>query len=80
MIRPEFRAVYGEAIGDRKISGRVTTPDAAPNAVARPWMLRHADLDVVGHVNNAACWQALGEVTPAVTEAQFIHHGSCRSW
>ena len=75
-IRPEFRAVYGEAIGDRKISGRVSVPDVAPEALSRPWYLRRADLDVVGHVNNAACWQALGDVADVVTEAQFIHHGS----
>jgi acyl-ACP thioesterase len=75
-IRPEFLAVYGEAIGNRKISGRVATPEVAKDAVARAWTLRRADLDVVGHVNNAACWQVLSEVASDVTEVSFIHHGS----
>jgi acyl-ACP thioesterase len=75
-IRPEFLAVYGEAIGGRKVSGRVVTPEVTTGAVARPWQLRRADLDVVGHVNNAACWQALDEVALSVREVTFIHHGS----
>ena len=75
-IRPEFRAVYGEAIGDRKVSGRVSVPDVAPDALERPWHLRRADSDVVGHVTHAACGQALSEVATNVTEAQSIHHGS----
>ena len=75
-IRPEFLAVYGDAIGERKVSGRVATPDVAADAASRPWNLRRADLDVVGHVNNAACWQALAEVATGVGEATFVHHGS----
>jgi len=75
-IRPEFLAVYGDAIGGRKVSGRLAAPVVAPGAARRPWHLRRADLDVVGHVNNAACWQALGEVASDVVEATFSHHGS----
>ncbi len=48
-------------------------PDGAAH---RPWALRRVDLDVAGHVNNAACWTALVEVvTGAPDAAELTHHG-----
>jgi acyl-ACP thioesterase len=79
-IRPEFFEVYGDAIRDRKVSGRVAKPVVAPDALRRPWPLRRADLDVVGHVNNAAVWQAVSEVVDApVTAVTVVHHGPVES-
>lgn len=75
-IRPEFFDTYGEAIRGRKVSGRVATPLVSPDASTRPWPLRRADLDVVGHVNNAAVWQAVSEIVPVpVDEVTVVHHG-----
>ncbi len=72
----EFLEVYGEAIGGRKVSGRVPSTSPPAHATRRPWPLRRADLDVVGHVNNAAVWQALAEVaTTPLRAAEVIHHG-----
>ena len=71
-----FHDIFGEAMGGRRVSGRVpvTTPD--DDAARRPWPLRRADLDVIGHVNNAAVWQAVAEVFDApVQEVDVIHHG-----
>jgi acyl-CoA thioesterase FadM len=43
----------------------------------RPWPLRAADLDIVGHVNNAALWQALSEVVHSpVRFVSVTHHQS----
>jgi acyl-ACP thioesterase len=53
--------VYGESAGDRRVKTGLTHPAPPPDASARPWRFRAADLDVAGHVNNAAYWQALEE-------------------
>ena len=75
-IEQEFLGVYGEATAGRRVSGRVPPPPNPSAAKTRPWPLRRADLDVVGHVNNAAVWQAVTEValTPVVSAA-LTHHG-----
>jgi len=75
-IHPEFKRIYGESAQGRKVSGRVDLPDVPTGAIARPWPLRRVDLDVAGHVNNAASWTALVEVAEApVSTAVLIHHG-----
>ena len=79
-IRPEFFDIYGDAIRERKVSGRVAKPVVSPNATLRPWPLHRADLDVVGHVNNAAVWQAVSEiVTAPVSSVTVVHHGPVES-
>lgn len=76
-VRPEFFTVYGEAMQGRKVSGRIATPPLDDGATSRPWPLRVSDFDVVGHVNNAALWEAVSEVAPAsATGVTVIHHGS----
>jgi len=75
-LRPAFFDVYGEACQGRKVSGRVAMSAPGAAAAIRPWPLRRADLDVVGHVNNAAVWQALSEVVDVpVDVVELIHHG-----
>ncbi len=75
-IDDAFRAVYGEAANGRKIPGRVESPVVPDDATREPWPLRRVDLDVAGHVNNAASWTALVEVAgEGVGEATLIHHG-----
>ena len=54
----------------------VPTPQLVPGSTRQPWPLRHADLDIVGHVNNAAIWQAITEVVDGpVSEVAVMHHG-----
>jgi acyl-ACP thioesterase len=53
--------VYGESAGDRRVRTGLKHPAPPPDAGSRRWPLRHADLDVGGHVNNAAYWQAIEE-------------------
>ncbi len=75
-IKPEFLAVYGEAIAGRRVSGRIEAAVVAEGATSRPWPLRRADLDIVGHVNNAAVWQVVDEVVDGpVREVVVTHHG-----
>jgi len=56
-----FWTMYGEAVGDRIVSSRLTHPDLPvdPAPAQRPWPLRVADVDILGHVNNAATWAAV---------------------
>lgn len=75
-IRDEFRAMYGEACGNRKVSGRVNVVEPSPGCDRRPWALRKSDLDIVDHVNNAAQWSAVVEVAgSSIDEAVLTHHG-----
>ena len=75
-LGPEFHAVYGEAAGGRRVSGRVPAAPPMTEATTRPWPTRQADLDIVGHVNNAAVWAAVTEVARGpVASAALTHHG-----
>jgi acyl-ACP thioesterase len=76
-IKPAFYDVYGEAMQGRKVSGRVSSPEVSADAARQAWPLRRADLDVVGHVNNAAVWQAVIEVVASpVSWVSVTHHGA----
>ena len=69
-----FFAAYGES-AQRKVSARVSLASPPPDAERRPWPLRRSDLDVVGHINNAALWSPLVELAAApLTFARVIHH------
>jgi acyl-ACP thioesterase len=52
-----FHDVYGDSAGGRQVSHRLTHPAPPAEAARRPWPLRRSDLDVLGHVNNAAYWE-----------------------
>jgi acyl-ACP thioesterase len=75
-IGPDFHAVYGEAAAGRRATGRVPAAPSLTGATSQPWPVRRADLDIVGHVNNAAVWAAVTEVAEgSVTSAALTHHG-----
>jgi acyl-ACP thioesterase len=77
-ISAHFHDTYDEAAGGRSVPGRLAPPpEPGPTATRRPWPVRRADLDVVGHVNNAVAWEALVEVADGpVVAAELEHHGS----
>jgi acyl-ACP thioesterase len=61
-----FAAVYGPSAGEHRPDHRLRHPSEVPaDAAASAWMFRAADLDVAGHVNNAAYWQVLADDSPA---------------
>lgn len=60
----EFFAHWGASAGDRRVTARLSHPDPPPAAPATAWALRSTDFDVVGHVNNAAYWEAVEELLP----------------
>jgi acyl-ACP thioesterase len=66
-LRPErfggnFFDVYGPSANGRRTSTRLELPDLPASAERTPWPLRRSDLDLLGHLNNAAYWEALEEV------------------
>lgn len=54
-----FLDTYGSAALGRTVSARLTLGAPPPATANRPWALRATDLDVLGHVNNAATWAAV---------------------
>jgi acyl-ACP thioesterase len=74
-LSKEFHDVYGGAVAGRRVSGRVPPAPVPTDATTQPWPVRRADLDVVGHVNNAAVWAAVTEVVRGpVASAALTHH------
>jgi acyl-ACP thioesterase len=62
--RLEDFGVYSEAAAGRRISTRLALPDPDPGQERTPWPLRVCDVDVHGHLNNAAYWQAVEQRLP----------------
>jgi acyl-ACP thioesterase len=76
-LREQFFEVYGEAARERKVSGRLPKVSIPENAIRRTWPLRAADVDTMGHVNNAALWQTLAEIVPVpLSGVSVSHHAS----
>lgn len=65
-LPPTFAAVYGGPAAARRVSSRLGLP-APGDGVERMgrWSIRAADLDVLGHVNNARYWEAVEDVLAA---------------
>jgi acyl-ACP thioesterase len=60
-LPPGFHAVYGEAAAGRRVGQRLRHGPPPAGAPRAPWPLRVTDLDVLGHVNNAAYWEPVEE-------------------
>ncbi len=78
-LSEEFFQVYATAAGDRRVSSRLQLPPPADDVAVRPWAIRRVDIDPLNHVNNAAQWAALEEVTAelrcprrGVAEIEFV--------
>jgi acyl-ACP thioesterase len=50
---------YRESAQGRSASTRLRLPDPPADAPRTPWPLRTTDIDLMGHVNNAAYWKAV---------------------
>jgi acyl-ACP thioesterase len=58
---PAFVDAYGEAIGGRQVSARLGHDAPPADAEVVPWVVRVADIDLLGHVNNAVYWAMVEE-------------------
>jgi acyl-ACP thioesterase len=66
----DFQATYGESAGDRKADFRLRHSEPPDGASRDRWRFRAADVDVAGHVNNAAYWEPLEERFLGVPEPE----------
>lgn len=62
-----FLRVYGPSAGGRRVRARLRHPGPPEGAASAPWSFVAADLDVAGHVNNAATWRPLEEELPGLS-------------
>jgi acyl-ACP thioesterase len=64
-----FETLYGPSTGDRRVSAKLELPpEPALNATRVAWPLRVADIDTLGHANNAVYWAAIETVLALSTE------------
>jgi acyl-ACP thioesterase len=88
-LAPDFGARFAEAAAGRSASARLEVGRALPRpsasgGVRTPWPLRAADMDAVGHMNNAAYWVPVEEWLAARPGARapmhvtLEHHGEIR--
>jgi len=59
-LEQQFFDVWGEAAAGRVVRARLLHPAPGSHG-SSTWPIRYADLDVVGHVNNAVYWTAVEE-------------------
>lgn len=57
--RIEGFGLYADAAGDRVVSTRLELDEPDPIEARTAWPLRATDIDLLGHVNNAAYWNAI---------------------
>jgi acyl-ACP thioesterase len=54
-------ATYGDAAAGRRVTARLRHPPPGETAERGSWRFRATELDVAGHINNAAYWRPLEE-------------------
>jgi acyl-ACP thioesterase len=64
--------LYGSAAEGRRVSARLRHPAPASLTSTRTWLFRAVDMDIAGHVNNAAYWEPLEEELLAGAEPERI--------
>jgi acyl-ACP thioesterase len=64
----DFRAAYGASAGGRKADFRLRHPEPPEAATRSAWHFRASDMDVAGHVNNAAYWEPVEQMLWEVEE------------
>lgn len=65
-------AVYGTATGGRRVTARLRHPSPSWDERHSPWSFRATELDIAGHINNAAYWQPLEEELLAGPEPRHV--------
>ena len=60
-------ATYGDAAAGRRVTARLRHPAPSGDEEAQRWTFRTTELDIAGHINNAAYWEPLE--ADLVTEA-----------
>jgi acyl-ACP thioesterase len=71
----DFDRLYGEAVGGRRVSAKLTHDGPQRGVDGAAWPLRFSDFDVLGHVNNAVYWAVVEEhldlIAPVTAELEY---------
>jgi len=78
-LPPGFHQVWAATAGGRTVSARLLHPPPPVGLTGRPWQVRAADLDILGHVNNTVHWAAVEDelarlvhdCTPIAAECEY---------
>jgi acyl-ACP thioesterase len=62
--RIEDFGAYAEAADGRVVTTKLELPEPGSESARIQWPLRATDVDLLGHVNNAAYWQAVEHALP----------------
>jgi acyl-ACP thioesterase len=57
----EEASLYGESAAGRRVTARLRHPAPSWHEQRSAWSFRATELDIAGHINNAAYWQPLEE-------------------
>ena len=60
-LSDEEASIYGAAAGERRVTARLRHPLPSGEEQRSTWSFRATELDIAGHINNAAYWQPLEE-------------------
>jgi acyl-ACP thioesterase len=72
--------VYRAAAGERRVTARLRHPPPSGEEQRSAWSFRATELDIAGHINNAAYWQPLeeellGQPEPEQVDAEVEYRG-----
>jgi acyl-ACP thioesterase len=75
--------VYGAAAGGRRVTARLRHPPPDGVVDVSRWSFRATELDIAGHINNAAYWQPLeeellGGEEPSLIDAEIEFRTPCQ--
>jgi len=71
-LSPEETSLYATSTAGRRVTARLRHPLPAGSEQASSWLFRAAELDIAGHVNNAAYWTPLEEELLAGPEIERV--------
>lgn len=71
-LSEEETAVYGPSTGGRRVTARLRHPLPRGNEERATWSFRATELDLAGHINNAAYWQPVEEELLASGEIERV--------
>jgi acyl-ACP thioesterase len=79
----EEAALYGTSAAGRRVTARLRHPPPAAPGGGSPWTFRATELDIAGHINNAAYWQPLEEELlagpePGLVDAEMEYRTPCQ--
>jgi acyl-ACP thioesterase len=79
-LSEEEASVYGAAAGGRHVRARLRHPLPSGDEQRSTWSFRATELDIAGHINNAAYWEPLeeellGRREPEQVDAEVEYRG-----